>query len=132
MLQQIAPRLRRIIRTGAKETGKKARLQLRMTDGGDQLDRNVLERITAPLEHLLRNSIVHGIEKPAVRRKLKKPAEGQLSITVAAEATEFVIRVEDDGAGMDLKAIRKRAIELGLIDEKAELANSEENQIRVQ
>ena len=118
---KIAPRLRRIIRTGAKETGKKARLQLRMTGGGDQLDRNVLERITAPLEHLLRNSIVHGIEKPAVRRKLKKPVEGQLSITVAAEATEFVIRVEDDGAGMDLKAIHKRAIELGLIDEKAEL-----------
>jgi len=116
----IAPRLRRIIRTAAGEVGKKARLQLRMTGGGDQLDRNVLERITAPLEHLLRNSIVHGIEKPAVRRKLNKPAEGQLSITVAAEATEFVVRVEDDGAGMNLKAIHKRAIEMGLVDEKAD------------
>jgi chemosensory pili system protein ChpA (sensor histidine kinase/response regulator) len=111
----IAPRLRRIIRTAASETHKKARLQLRMTGGGDQLDRNVLERITAPLEHLLRNSIAHGIEKPAVRRKLKKPEEGQLSITVAAEATEFVVRVEDDGAGIDLKAIYKRAIEKGLL-----------------
>ncbi len=116
----IAPRLRRIIRTAASEVGKKARLQLRMTGGGDQLDRNVLERITAPLEHLLRNSIVHGIEKPAVRRKLKKPAEGQLSITVAAEATEFVVRVEDDGAGMNLKAIHKRAIEMGLVDRKSD------------
>ena len=112
----IAPRLRRIIRTAASEIKKKARLQLRMTGSGDQLDRNVLERITAPLEHLLRNSIVHGIEKPAARRKLKKPAEGEISITVAAEATEFVIRVEDDGAGMDLKAIRKRAIEMELIE----------------
>ncbi len=116
----IAPRLRRIIRTAASEVGKKARLQLRMTGSGDQLDRNVLERITAPLEHLLRNSIVHGIEKPAVRRKLKKPAEGQLSITVAAEATEFVVRVEDDGAGMNLKAIHKRAIEMGLVDKKSD------------
>ena len=116
----IAPRLRRIIRTAASEVGKKARLQLRMTGGGDQLDRNVLERITAPLEHLLRNSIVHGIEKPATRRKLNKPAEGQLSITVAAETTEFVVRVEDDGAGMNLKAIHKRAIEMGLVDEKAD------------
>jgi chemosensory pili system protein ChpA (sensor histidine kinase/response regulator) len=116
----ITPRLRRIIRTAASEVGKKARLQLRMTGGGDQLDRNVLERITAPLEHLLRNSIVHGIEKPAVRRKLKKPADGQLSITVAAEATEFVVRIEDDGAGMDLKAIHKRAIEMGLVDKKAD------------
>lgn len=115
----IAPRLRRIIRTAAKETRKKARLQLRMTGGGDRLDRNVLERITAPLEHLLRNSIVHGIEKPGIRRKLKKPQEGQLSITVAAEATEFVVRVEDDGAGMDLKAIHERAIEMDLIDKKS-------------
>jgi chemosensory pili system protein ChpA (sensor histidine kinase/response regulator) len=115
----IAPRLRRIIRTASKETHKKARLQLRMTGGGDQLDRNVLERITAPLEHLLRNSVAHGIEKPSIRRKLKKPEEGQLSITVAAEATEFVVRVEDDGAGINLKAIEKRAIETGLIDKDA-------------
>ena len=115
----IAPRLRRIIRTAASETKKQARLQLRMTGGGDQLDRNVLERITAPLEHLLRNSIVHGIEKPALRRKLKKPAEGQLTITVAAEATEFVVRVEDDGAGIDLQAIHKRAIEKGLLSKDA-------------
>jgi len=115
----IAPRLRRIIRIAASETGKKARLQLRMTGGGDQLDRNVLERITAPLEHLLRNSIVHGIEEPKIRRKLKKSEEGQLSITVAAEATEFVVRVEDDGAGMNLKAIKKRAVELGLLDKNA-------------
>ena len=116
----IAPRLRRIIRTSAKETGKKARLQLRMTGSGDQLDRNVLERITAPLEHLLRNAIVHGIEKPAKRKKLKKPEEGELLITVASEATEFVVRIEDDGAGMNLKAIRKRAIELGLVEKSAD------------
>ena len=116
----IAPRLRRIIRTSAKETGKKARLQLRMTGSGDQLDRNVLERITAPLEHLLRNAIVHGIEKPAKRKKLKKPEEGELLITVAAEATEFVVRIQDDGAGMNLKAIRKRAIELGLVEKSAD------------
>lgn len=115
----IAPRLRRIIRTASKETCKKARLHLRMTGSGDQLDRNVLERITAPLEHLLRNSIAHGIEKPAVRQKLKKTTEGQLSITVAAEATEFIIRVEDDGAGIDLKAIHKRAVETGLVDKSA-------------
>jgi chemosensory pili system protein ChpA (sensor histidine kinase/response regulator) len=116
----IAPRLRRIIRTASSETGKKARLQLRMTGSGDQLDRNVLERIVAPLEHLLRNSIAHGIEEPAMRKKLKKPAEGEISITISSEATEFVMRVEDDGAGLDLKAIHKRAIEMGLVDKKAQ------------
>ena len=59
-----APRLRRVVRSAAAETGKKARLQLRMAGASDQLDRNVLERITAPLEHMLRNAVAHGIEKP--------------------------------------------------------------------
>ena len=111
-----APRLRRVVRSAAAETGKEARLQLRMAGSSDQLDRNVLERITAPLEHMLRNAIAHGIESPKVRRKAKKPEEGSITVTVEAEATEFVIRVEDDGAGVDLKAVRKRAIERGLMD----------------
>ena len=112
-----APRLRRVVRSAAAETGKLARLQLRMAGSSDQLDRNVLERITAPLEHMLRNAIAHGIELPKVRRKAKKPEEGNIMVTVEAEATEFVIRVEDDGAGVDLAAVRKRAIERGLMNQ---------------
>jgi chemosensory pili system protein ChpA (sensor histidine kinase/response regulator) len=115
-----APRLRRVVRSAAAETGKEARLQLRMAGSSDQLDRNVLERITAPLEHMLRNAVAHGIETPKVRRKAKKPEEGSITVTVEAEATEFVIRVEDDGAGVDLKAVRKRAIERGLMDKNDE------------
>jgi chemosensory pili system protein ChpA (sensor histidine kinase/response regulator) len=117
-----APRLRRVVRAAAAETGKKARLQLRMAGSSDQLDRNVLERITAPLEHMLRNAIAHGIELPRTRRKLKKPEEGEITVTVEAEATEFVIRVEDDGGGVDLEAVRKRAIERKLMgaDEQVE------------
>ncbi len=115
-----APRLRRVVRSAAAETGKEARLQLRMAGSSDQLDRNVLERITAPLEHMLRNAIAHGIETPKVRRKAKKPEEGSIVVTVEAEATEFIIRVEDDGAGVDLKAVRKRAIERGLMDKDDE------------
>jgi chemosensory pili system protein ChpA (sensor histidine kinase/response regulator) len=110
-----APRLRRIVRAAAAETGKQARLQLRMAGSSDQLDRNVLERITAPLEHMLRNAVAHGIESPKVRRKAGKPEEGSITVTVEAEATEFVIRVEDDGSGVNLKAVRKRAIERGLM-----------------
>ena len=116
-----APRLRRVVRAAAAETGKKARLQLRMAGSSDSLDRNVLERITAPLEHMLRNAIAHGIEAPKVRRKFKKPEEGEITVTVEAEATEFVIRVEDDGAGIDLAAVRKRAIERGMIGPKEEV-----------
>jgi chemosensory pili system protein ChpA (sensor histidine kinase/response regulator) len=110
-----APRLRRIVRAAAAETGKQARLQLRMAGSSDQLDRNVLERITAPLEHMLRNAIAHGIESPKIRRKAGKPEEGSITVTVEAEATEFVIRVEDDGSGVNLDAVRKRAIERGLM-----------------
>jgi len=117
-----APRLRRVVRSAATETGKRARLQLRMAGSSDQLDRNVLERITAPLEHMLRNAVAHGIETPKERRKLKKPEEGEISVTVEAEATEFVIRVQDDGSGIDLDAVRNRAIERGMIskDDKVE------------
>jgi len=113
----IAPRLRRVVRSAASETGKNALLRLRMIDGDDHVDRNVLERITAPLEHLLRNAIAHGIESPKQRLKAGKPAEGVINLTVASEATEFVIRVEDDGGGLDRDAIRQRAIESGLLDE---------------
>ena len=80
--------------------------------------------VVAPLEHLLRNSMVHGIEKAAERKKLKKPVEGQISITVAAEATEFVIHVEDDGAGINLKAVREKAIEKGLVQPEANLSEA--------
>ncbi len=113
-----APRLRRVVRSAAAETGKKARLRLRMAGSSDQLDRNVLERITAPLEHMLRNAVAHGIETPKVRRKHKKPEEGQITVTVEAEATEFVVRVQDDGEGINLDAVRKRAIQRGMIDKK--------------
>jgi len=116
----IAPRLRRLLRTAASETGKKARLQLEMVGSSDQLDRNVLERITAPLEHMLRNAIVHGIEDPATRKKLNKNATGEITITVESEATEFIVRIRDDGAGISLKAVRNKAIELGMIDRDAE------------
>jgi len=116
-----APRLRRVVRSAAAETGKKARLQLRMAGSSDQLDRNVLERITAPLEHMLRNAVAHGIEKPKTRRKHKKPEEGQITVTVEAEATEFVVRVQDDGAGIDLEAVRKRAIQRGMIDKNEQV-----------
>jgi chemosensory pili system protein ChpA (sensor histidine kinase/response regulator) len=117
-----APRLRRVVRAAAAETGKRARLQLRMAGSSDQLDRNVLERITAPLEHMLRNAVVHGIEAPRERIKAGKPEEGEIIVTVEAEATEFVLRVEDDGNGVNLEAVRKRAIERGLMKKSDDIS----------
>jgi chemosensory pili system protein ChpA (sensor histidine kinase/response regulator) len=116
----VAPRLRRIVRSAAAESGRKARLQLHMVGTSDALDRNVLEHITAPLEHMMRNAVVHGIEPPKQRTAAGKAAEGEISVTVESEATEFVIHIEDDGAGINLDAIRERAIQRGLLTADAE------------
>ncbi|MGH8158672.1 MAG: Hpt domain-containing protein [Rhodanobacter sp.] len=109
----MVPNLRRTLRQAAQEQGKHAQL---FVDGAHgEMDRNLLDRIKAPFEHMLRNAIAHGIETPAERRKAGKPAEGSVHIQVAREATEVVIRVSDDGRGLDRAAIRKRGIERGLL-----------------
>ena len=112
----LLPRLRRVVRNAARELDKQARVVVDI-EGDGQLDRSVLDRITAPLEHLLRNSVSHGIEAPDKRRADGKPETGSIHIDVSREATELVLRVRDDGAGLNLDAIRKRGIDQGLISE---------------
>jgi len=109
----MVPNLRRTLRQAAQEQNKNAQLYVDGAHG--EMDRNLLDRIKAPFEHMLRNAIAHGIETPAERRKAGKPAEGSVHIQVAREATEVVIRVSDDGRGLDRAAIRKRGIERGLL-----------------
>ncbi len=109
----MVPNLRRTLRQAAREQSKNAQLYVDGAHG--EMDRNLLDRIKAPFEHMLRNAIAHGIETPAERRKAGKPAEGSVHIQVAREATEVVIRVSDDGRGLDRAAIRKRGIERGLL-----------------
>ncbi len=110
----LLPRFRRVVRNAARDVDKQARLVVDI-EGDGQLDRSVLDRITAPLEHLLRNSVSHGIELPDDRRRLGKPETGSIHIDVSREATELVLRVRDDGAGLNLDAIRQRAIEHKLL-----------------
>ncbi|NNC25002.1 hypothetical protein HKX41_12740, partial [Salinisphaera sp. USBA-960] len=81
-------------------------LKLEGTQG--ELDRNVLERMTAPLEHMLRNAVAHGLETPAKRRASGKTDEGTVRIAVRREGSEVVLEVADDGAGLDRAAIRRR------------------------
>jgi chemosensory pili system protein ChpA (sensor histidine kinase/response regulator) len=109
----MVPNLRRTLRQAAQEEGKHAQLYVDGAHG--EMDRNLLDRIKAPFEHMLRNAIAHGIETPAERRKVGKPAEGAVHIQVAREATEVVVRVSDDGRGLDREAIRSRGIERGLL-----------------
>ncbi|MDE2196791.1 MAG: Hpt domain-containing protein, partial [Gammaproteobacteria bacterium] len=107
-----AQRLRRVVRQTADESGKHVDLKLIGAEG--EMDRQVLERVLAPLEHMLRNSVVHGIEKPEARRRSKKPAMGIITITMSREGSEVVMEVTDDGAGLNLQAIRRKAEDLGL------------------
>jgi chemosensory pili system protein ChpA (sensor histidine kinase/response regulator) len=116
----LVPRLRRILRQSTNEMKKKA--QLRVEGAQGEMDRTVLERITAPLEHMLRNAVAHGLEKPAARKKAGKSEEGSIKMTISREATEVVIKVADDGAGIDAAQVRKKAIERGLLKEDAELS----------
>lgn len=119
--ESLVPRLRRILRQTASELGKKAQLKVEGTQG--EMDRTVLERMTAPFEHMLRNSLAHGIESPELRAAKGKPEEGSVSIKVSREATEVLIQVTDDGGGMNRDAIRTKAIERGLMMPDATLSD---------
>jgi len=116
-------RLQRVVRQTAQEAGKQADI---VFEGIEQeLDRNVLERMVAPMEHLLRNSVVHGIEMPAVRKAAKKPEQGTIRLTLRREGTQLAIEVLDDGQGLNYAAIRKTAVERGLMAPAAKLRDQE-------
>jgi chemosensory pili system protein ChpA (sensor histidine kinase/response regulator) len=117
----LVPRLRRIIRQTGGELGKRANLKVEGSQG--EMDRTVMERMTAPLEHMLRNALAHGLETPQARRDLGKAEEGNVTIAVSREATEVVIKVSDDGKGLDRDAIRRKAIERGLLRADAQLSD---------
>jgi chemosensory pili system protein ChpA (sensor histidine kinase/response regulator) len=94
-----------------------------------ELDRQMLERMVPPLEHMLRNSVVHGIESPDRRAALGKPEVGRISISLERDGAEIVIVVADDGAGINVKLIREKAVALGLIDAHARLTDEEAVQL---
>ena len=119
----LVPRLRRVVRQAGTDTGKQVHLTLEGTHG--ELDRNVLDRMVAPLEHMLRNSVAHGLEAAEQRRAAGKPVEGEISLRLHREGSEIVLDVADDGAGLDREAIRRRALERGLIQADATLADNE-------
>ncbi|WP_371181407.1 Hpt domain-containing protein [Xanthomonas sacchari] len=119
----LVPRLRRVVRQAASETGKQVHLSLEGTHG--ELDRNVLDRMVAPLEHMLRNSVAHGLETPEQRRAAGKAEEGNIAIRLRREGSEIVLEVADDGAGLDREAIRRRAEQRGLVAADAVLSDDE-------
>ena len=119
----LAGRLRHIVRTTARELGKRAELNL--VGAEVEVDRNVLERMVGPFEHMIRNAIDHGMEPENTRVRAGKPAVGRITIATAQEASEVVIRFADDGAGLNIEAIRTKAIERGMMPKDATLSEEE-------
>ncbi|MEA3411888.1 MAG: Hpt domain-containing protein [Pseudomonadota bacterium] len=123
----LAPRLRRVARQTAHELGKK--VDVHIMGETNELDRSVLDRMVAPLEHMIRNSISHGLEIPEKRRKAGKPETGNVRISVDRDGAEIVVRVADDGGGIDLEAVRAKAYKQGLIGDSDKLSNHDVMQL---
>lgn len=111
----IRSRLERVVRQTVRQTGRDANFEM---DGGDTLiDRNVLDQLTDPLLHVLRNAVDHGIEAGDERERLGKPATGTIRISVHKRGDSVLLRVSDDGRGLDRTRIRAVATAKGLLDD---------------
>lgn len=116
-------RFRRLVRDLSVELGKEIELE---TEGAEtELDKTVIERLNDPLIHLIRNSIDHGIESPSDRLAAGKPRQGKIHLSAVHSGASVLIRVRDDGAGLDNQAIRAKAIERGTINADSNLSEKE-------
>ena len=119
----ISERLYRVTRQAAKEMDKRVNLDIR--GSAVEVDRSVLEKMAGPFEHLLRNAIVHGIESREKRKAVGKNETGELRVEIRQEGNEVVIHFSDDGQGLDLNNIRRKALENGLVKEDDNLSDTE-------
>ncbi len=108
-------RFPRLVRDLAHKLGKEVRLV--MEGETTEADKNIIEALGDPLIHIVRNSLDHGLETPAVRQAAGKPSEGRLTIQARQESDRVVITISDDGRGIDPVVIRHKAYEKGLVDE---------------
>jgi len=115
--------LQRLVRDYCKETGKRARLTV--TGQDTKVDKKVFEQISAPLKHIIRNALDHGIEAPADRVAKGKSAEGQIILAAYHQYGLIVIRVRDDGNGIDVERVIQSARRKGIIDGSRELSERE-------
>jgi two-component system, chemotaxis family, sensor kinase CheA len=106
-------KLPRVVRDLATSFGKQINLEM---DGADtELDKTIIEAIKDPLTHIVRNCCDHGIEKPEVRVRSGKPASGKLSLRAFHEGGQVNIEIADDGAGIDVKVLKSKAVQKGLV-----------------
>jgi chemosensory pili system protein ChpA (sensor histidine kinase/response regulator) len=120
---RLVPRLRRIVRQVASELDKQVEFVVGNAEG--EMDRTVLERMVAPLEHMLRNAVDHGVESVEARRISGKSEIGTIRLNLGREGGDIVLTLADDGAGIKLEAVRRKAIERGMMDADADLSDHE-------
>ena len=116
-------RFRRLVRDLSAELGKD--IELSAEGAETEIDKTVIDKLFDPLVHLIRNSIDHGIEMPDVREARGKSRRGRVHLSAAHAGANVLIRVRDDGAGLDREAIHARAVAAGLIAPGAELTDKE-------
>ena len=119
--ERMLPRLKRIVRQVAGELGKDVEFIVGNAEG--EMDRNVLERMAAPLEHMLRNAVDHGLESREVRLAAGKPEKGRITLDLTHEGGDIVFDMRDDGAGVPLEAVRRKAIKRGLLAPHQEISD---------
>lgn len=119
----VVGRLRRIVRQVGDEVGRSAELVVH--NGETELDRVTLVGLLPSLEHMIRNSLAHGIEQAEERRAKGKPEMGKIEITIESSGGNVTLELKDDGRGLDLDTIRRKAIERKLITEDIELTDDE-------
>jgi len=119
----ITNKLRRTVREVAGNLNKNVRLII--TGASIELDKLIWERITDPLMHMLRNAVDHGIETPALRQTLEKPSVATLKLDASREGNHVVLRIADDGAGLNYKAIRASVSKMGLSEGVDEMSEDE-------
>ena len=119
----------RMVRDLARDLGKQAKLEIQ--GPGTYVDRDILEKLEAPLTHLLRNAIDHGIELPEVRRAAGKSDEGTIRLEAQHSAGNLLITVSDDGRGIDLADLRKAIVQKKLTTPEAAEQMSESRSIRI-
>jgi two-component system, chemotaxis family, sensor kinase CheA len=116
-------RFERVVRDLSRDSGKEADL---VVNGGDtELDKTIIEKITDPIMHLIRNSLDHGIDKPDDRIRKGKPGRGSITLNAYHETGSIVIEIKDDGNGLNRAKIRKKAVELGFIKQDQSIEDQE-------
>jgi chemosensory pili system protein ChpA (sensor histidine kinase/response regulator) len=127
---RLEPRLRRIVRQVAGELKKDIAFDLENVQG--ELDRTMLERMVAPLEHMLRNACDHGVETPEKRLAAGKSKQGRIVLSLGRDGGDILISLRDDGGGINVDAVRKKAIERGLLTPDSPITDNEALQFILQ